>query len=177
MKKKILILVLEIIGFLLVAAGIIIVCTGKFNIGVSNEVDEKIIKLVENDYKVSNILYGTPKTKEAYFNTDDVQYIGIDYDDYKSLNYPYSLIDETYTGLTHTYFEEDVNKYNQYVEYDGIIYVKINSKCDISKYDTNISTYIDKDNNTIVKNNGREAKVVKEKGKYKLNGSLYNCID
>ncbi len=177
MKKKVLILVLEIIGIFLVAAGIILICTGKFNFEVSNTVDDEIIKLVKNDYKASNILYGTPKTKEAYFIDDEVQYIGIDYDDYKSLNYPYSLIDNTYTGLTHTYFEEDVNKYNQYIEYNGDIYVSVNSKCDVSKYDKNISTYIDKDNNTMVKSNGREAKVVKEKGKYKLDGSLYNCVE
>ena len=31
--------------------------------------------------------------------------------------------------------------------------------------------------NKIIKSNNREAKVVKVNGKYKLEGSLYNCID
>ncbi len=177
MKKKIFILVMEIIGVILIITGIILACSGKLKINVSNTMDKEILKLVKNDYIISNILYGTPKTVEDYFFIEDVQYKKIDYDDYKTLNYPYSIIDNTYTGVTHTYFNDDVNKYNKYMLIDDIVYVNINSKCDIGKFDKNISTYFDKNNNIIIKSNGRETKAEKINGKYKLDGSLYNCIE
>ena len=65
-----------------------------------------------------------------------------------------------------TYFLKDVDKYNKYMSISDIIYVNINSKCDVGKFDNNISTYYDKNNNKIIKSNKREAKVVKVNGKY-----------
>ena len=119
----------------------------------------------------------TPETEEKYMFFDNIEYKAIGYKEFKSLTYVYTIIDDTYTGVMNTYFLKDVDKYNKYMAISDIIYVNINSKCDVGKFDNNISTYYDKNNNKIIKSNKREAKVVKVNGKYKLEGSLYNCID
>ncbi len=155
----------------------LIAITGSNSKNKKPRVEKEIVDLVKSDYKASNIIYGTPETEEKYMLFDNVEYKVIGYKEFKSLTYVYTIIDDTYTGVMNTYFLKDVDKYNKYMAISDIIYVNINSKCDVGKFDNNISTYYDKNNNKIIKSNKREAKVVKVNGKYKLEGSLYNCID
>lgn len=177
MKKKKLILYLIVLGIVIAVIGTIITITGNDNKNKKPRVEKEIVDLVKSDYKASNIIYGTPETEEKYMFFDNVEYKGIGYKEFKKVSYIYTIIDDTYTDVMNTYFLQDINKYNKYMSIDDIVYVNINSKCDVGKFDNNISTYLDKNNNKIVKSNKREAKVIKIDGKYKLEGSLYNCID
>lgn len=177
MKKKKLIISLIVLGVIIVISGTIIAIIGNDNKNKKPRVEKEIVDLVKSDYKASNIIYGTPETEEKYMFFDDVEYKGIGYKEFKKVSYIYTIIDDTYTGVMKTYFTQDINKYNKYMSIDDIVYVNINSKCDVGKFDNNISTYFDKNNNKIVKNNKREAKLIRVDGKYKLEESLYNCID
>ena len=177
MKKKKIFMTLIALGIIIVVIGTIIAITGSNSKNKKPRVEKEIVDLVKSDYKASNIIYGTPETEEKYMFFDNVEYKVIGYKEFKSLTYVYTIIDDTYTGVMNTYFLKDVDKYNKYMAISDIIYVNINSKCDVGKFDNNISTYYDKNNNKIIKSNKREAKVVKVNGKYKLEGSLYNCID
>lgn len=179
MKKKKTIMSLISLGIIIVIIGTVVAITGNNKNNKNDKkpsIEKEIVELVKNDYKTSNIIYGIPETEEKYMFFDNIEYKGIGYKEFKKVSYIYTIIDDTYTGVMNTYFLQDINKYNKYMSIDDIVYVNINSKCDVGKFDNNISTYIDKDNNKIVKSNEREAKVVKIDGKYKLEGSLYNCI-
>lgn len=168
----------SIIGIIVVIIGIsllIINITSKSDTK-NNDIDKEIMKLVKNDYEISTIIYGIPDTKDDTFKLEGIEYKAVNNDKFKEVSYTSSLVRNTYTGVTYSYYLEDINKYNKYMSIDDIIYVNINSKCDVGKFDNNISTYYDKNNNKIVKNNKREAKVIKIDGKYRLDGSLYKCI-
>lgn len=172
------ILIIIIVGCLIFAFGIIVlIISNRNDTDTKNTLKDEMTELVKRDYMVTNIIYGTPIVNDNIIMTfDEIEYKAIDYKEFKNLSYLYDIIDNTYAGVMNTYYADDVNKYNSYMEIDDNIYVAVNTKCDIGEFDDDIKVST-LNNEIIVKSNNLEVKAIKDKGQYKLEGSFYRCSD
>jgi hypothetical protein len=175
-NKSFIIILIIILGVILLTIGII--CIAKNNKSSNSSNNKKLTKitsLLKNDYLVSNYVFGKPNTDEANVIIDDTKYNIIVDKDVTSINDLNNLINNTYTGDILTTYLIKLNEYNKYVETENKLYVNINSKCNIDKFDDKISIVSETDDTVTVKTNNRTVKVSKDGNIYKLKESAYNC--
>lgn len=176
-KKKILIIILVVLGVLIITAGIVLISqTTSDNKNDTSRVPEKIKNLLEDDYNISRAIYGSVDVKEVpNVKINDVTYKLVSDDALTGNDSLQELISRTYID---NLFEEsmvNINKYNQYVEIEKKLYVNINSKCDIDKFDDNITIEEETNDEIAVKTNKRTVIINKNGNVYKLEDSAYNC--
>lgn len=140
----------------------------------TNKVElSSVTKLLKKDYLTTNAVFGNPTTAD-----NDVTINSIKYDmvtDISSISDLQKLIKSTYTGdILSTYLLE-LDKYNKYVEVENKLYVNINSKCSIDKFDDKVSIVNETDDIITVKNNNRQVTISKDGSIYKLKKSAYIC--
>ena len=177
-NKKIFVTILLLLGILLLISGIILIYLSgaKTDVSKSDNMSTKIKSLLKNDYIVSNLIYGTPKVKNIPNVTiDNFEYKLVDDDNITGIESLHKIINNTYSDDLFTDSIVDFNKYNKYVEVENKLYVNINSKCSIDKFDDKVSIVNETDDIITVKNNNRQVTISKDGGIYKLKKSAYIC--
>lgn len=178
-NTKILILVLAFIGLFVIMVGVLLSfkTAGSNSNDNNNQSDEliKIKRLIKKDYDISNYMYGNPSVSEDSITFDGVTYYRLKNSTLANLSSYQKLINETYTDNLLATSLFNMNKYNKYVEVEKNLYVNINSKCNIDKFDDKI-TIVDVVNNEVtIKTNNREITISKDGNAYRLKDSAYNC--
>ena len=140
----------------------------------TNKVElSSVTKLLKKDYLTTNAVFGNPTTADNDVTIDSIKYDMVT--DISSISDLQKLIKSTYTGdILSTYLLE-LDKYNKYVEVEKKLYVNINSKCNIDKFDDKITIVSETDDEITVKTNNREIAINKDGNIYKLKDSAYNC--
>lgn len=140
----------------------------------TNKVElSSVTKLLKKDYLTTNAVFGNPTTADNDVTIDSIKYDMLT--DISSISDLQKLIKSTYTGdILSTYLLE-FDKYNKYVEVEKKLYVNVNSKCNIDKFDDKITIVDETDDEITVKTNNREIAISKDGNIYKLKDSAYNC--
>ena len=177
-KIKIWELVLLIIGMIIIMLIILSIFNTSNNTKNDNKQSNKLIKiknLIKKDYDVSNYMYGSPSVNDECVAFDGVTYYCLENSSLTNLSYYQKLINGTYIDDLLTTSLININKYNKYVEMEKKLYVSINSKCNIDKFDDKITIVSETDDEITVKTNNREIVISKDGNIYKLKDSAYNC--
>ena len=177
-KIKIWELVLLIIGIIIIMLIILSIFNTSNNTKNDNKQSNKLIKiknLIKKDYDISNYMYGNPSVSEDSITFDGVTYYRLENSSLKDLSSYQKLINGTYIDDLLTTSLININKYNKYVEMEKKLYVNINSKCNIDKFDDKITIINETDDEVTVKTNNREIAINKGGNIYKLKDSAYNC--
>lgn len=178
-KKKILTIILVVLGILLLTAGVILIYYFKTNttdVSKNDNKSSKIENLMKNDCIISNLIYGIPDVKDVpNITIENVTYKLVADSNIYGIESLQKFINNTYTGDLFTDSMVDLNEYNKYIEAENKLYVNINSKCNIDKFDDKISIVNETDDTVTVKTNNRTVKVSKDGNIYKLKESAYNC--
>lgn len=178
-KKKLLTIILVVLGILLLTAGVILIYLSRTNttdVSKNDNKSSKVENLLKNDYIISNLIYGTPNAKDVpNITIDNVTYKLIDDKNISGIESLQKFINSTYTDDLFTNSIVDLNKYNKYVEAENKLYVNINSKCNIDKFDDKVSIVSEADDTVTVKTNNRTVTISKDGDIYKLKKSAYNC--
>lgn len=176
-KINIIELMLLVIGVLIIVLSIFLIFNAGNNVK-NNKHDNKInvIKsLLKNDYDISNYMYGNPSVSEESVTFYDITYYHLNESSITSIGSYQKLINETYIDNLLTTAFSDMDKYNKYVEVENKLYVNINSKCSIDKFDDKVSIVNETDDIITVKNNNRQVTISKDGSIYKLKKSAYIC--
>ena len=178
-KFKIWILILVIIGIITIVLGVLFNSnTASNNSKDDNKQSDELIKiksLIKKDYDISNYMYGSPSVSEESITFDGVTYYRLENSSLKDLRSYQKLINDIYTDNLLTTSLINISKYNKYVEAEDNLYVNINSKCNIDKFDDKITIVDETDDEITVKTNNREIAISKDGNIYKLKDSAYNC--
>ena len=176
---KIWLLVLAIIGIIAIVLGVLLNSnTASNNSKDDNKQSDELIKiksLIKKDYDISNYMYGIPSVNDESVAFDGVTYYCLENSSLTNLSSYQKLIDGTYIDDLLTTSLININKYNKYVEVEKKLYVNINSKCNIDKFDDKITIVSETDDEITVKTNNREIVISKDGNIYKLKDSAYNC--
>lgn len=176
-KSRIIEFMLFVIGIFMIVLSIVLIFNA-YNNTNNNKHDYKlnIIKsLLKNDYDISNYMYGNPSVSEESVTFYDITYYHLNKSAITSIDSFQKLINETYIDNLLTSTFSDMDKYNKYVEVENKLYVNINSKCSIDKFDDKVSIVNETDDIITVKNNNRQVTISKDGGIYKLKKSAYIC--
>ena len=177
-KIKIWELVLLIIGMIIIMLIILSIFNTSNNTKNDNKQSNKLIKiknLIKKDYDVSNYMYGSPSVNDESVAFDGVTFYCLENSSLTNLSSYQKLINGTYIDDLLTTSLININKYNKYVEMEKKLYVSINSKCNIDKFDDKITIVSETDDEITVKTNNREIVISKDGNIYKLKDSAYNC--
>ncbi len=176
---KIWLLVLAIIGIIAIVLGVLLNSnTASDNSKDDNKQSDELIKiksLIKKDYDISNYMYGNPSVSEDSITFDGVTYYRLENSSLKDLSSYQKLINDIYTDNLLTTSLVNISMYNKYVEAEDNLYVNINSKCNIGKFDDKITIVDETDSEITVKTNNREIAISKDGNVYKLKDSAYNC--
>ena len=178
-NKKTSAIFLILIGIFVIVLGIIFIFPSNNNNDKNDDNSitlEKVKTLLENDYIISKALYGIPVTKDVPNVTiDNAVYNLVDDNNITTIESLQKLINRTYTDDLLENSMVDFNKYNAYVEIEKKLYVNINSKCSIDKFDNKITLSNETDDEITVNVNNKTITVIKDANIYKLKDSAYQC--
>ena len=167
-------------GLLLIVIGGLLIPVFSNGLHTSNNdniSDDKLLKLLENDYLVSKALYGGVSTDESSITVDDLKYDIVTDKKLTSLSDLQNIINETYDSDFVGSIYADIDKYNKYIEIDDNLYVNINSICKVNEFDNKIVIVESGTNEITVENNGKKVIVKKDNsGNFKLTGIVYKCV-
>ncbi len=178
-KKKLFLSILFVLGTLLIFSGIILVFISNSNkneSGQENKSSSKILKLLKNDYMISNLIYGNPKVQDVpSVSIENIRYKFLVSDDVVSIESLQRLINSTYTGDLYSNTMSNLNSYNKYVEIENKLYVNVNSKCNIKNYTDKYSIVSETEDRIIIDTNDKAITIDKNGDDYKLKESAYLC--
>lgn len=178
-NKRTVAIFLMLIGIFIIVLGIIFIFTLNNNKNKNNDNSitlGKVKILLENDYIISQAIYGIPTTKDIPNVTiDNVAYNLVDDNNITTIESLQKLINRTYADDLLENSMVDLNKYNTYVEIEKKLYVNINSKCSIDKLDNKITLGNETDDEITVNVNNKNITVIKDANIYKLKDSAYQC--
>lgn len=140
MKKKNILVIIAILILLGLIVGVLVLKKNSKNNTSSKDNEIKQIKaLLKEDNLVKTLIYGNPKLDEAFIELDGVKYYLYNDNSIQNLDDIFKIIDKIYIKEEKATISPDVNKYNKFISSDKHLYIAPANKCNLTKFDDNLS--------------------------------------